>query len=256
MFRYIAQTAKMSALFITSTLLLSMLLSAVPASIGSIQSTQLKTAESISNLSRGSYDILVRPVTARTEIEKKDGLVEENYLTGGMGGITLDQYRKILDLPNIEVAAPVAVVGFFTNNTGGIILTLPKPSDKPTLTTVELSNHTDLGREYIDSDITYAIQIPEESGVYSSKGLSYRQLDDGRYQVALELPTIYNLIVGVDPEQESKLLRETTSPLKYLPTGMTYSKITGSDGKIPKVPILVNEDLSSTIQVTVRTQNI
>lgn len=58
------------------------------------------------------YDILVRPAGSRTELEKSEGLVRANFLSGQFGGITLDQWRKIQRLPGVQVAAPIAMVGY------------------------------------------------------------------------------------------------------------------------------------------------
>jgi putative ABC transport system permease protein len=61
---------------------------------------------------RGPYQLLVRPANARTELEERDGLIRPNYFSGLVGGITAEQYRSIRDLPDVDVAAPVALVGF------------------------------------------------------------------------------------------------------------------------------------------------
>jgi putative ABC transport system permease protein len=60
---------------------------------------------------RGAYDILVRPKGSFTPLERTQGLVRDNYLSGIYGGITLKQYDKIRRLPGVEVAAPIANVG-------------------------------------------------------------------------------------------------------------------------------------------------
>lgn len=70
MLSYIVRNARASALFALSTLLLFLLLSAVPTVLSSSQSSKLATEQSITKFGRGSYDILVRPEEARTEIEK------------------------------------------------------------------------------------------------------------------------------------------------------------------------------------------
>ena len=45
--------------------------------------------ENLENYSRGSYDILVRPEGARTNIEESLKTVEENYIGDGTGGISI-----------------------------------------------------------------------------------------------------------------------------------------------------------------------
>ncbi|MCP9487897.1 MAG: ABC transporter permease [Gaiellaceae bacterium MAG52_C11] len=61
---------------------------------------------------RPAYDILVRPSGSFTETEKRDGLVRDNYLSGLFGGISLEQWETIKALRAVEVAAPIANVGF------------------------------------------------------------------------------------------------------------------------------------------------
>ncbi len=60
---------------------------------------------------RGAYDILVRPKGSFTPLERRDGLVRDNYLSGIYGGITLRQYRSVEHIPGVQVAAPIANIG-------------------------------------------------------------------------------------------------------------------------------------------------
>ncbi|WP_096185702.1 ABC transporter permease [Evansella halocellulosilytica] len=58
-----------------------------------------------------SYDIVVRPEGTRSHTETQ-GLLEPNYLSGMSGGISLEQYDTIKSIENVEVAAPIAMIGF------------------------------------------------------------------------------------------------------------------------------------------------
>jgi putative ABC transport system permease protein len=60
---------------------------------------------------RPAYDILVRPASSYTPIERERGLVRSNYLSGMYGGISMSQWHEILDLTGVEVAAPIANIG-------------------------------------------------------------------------------------------------------------------------------------------------
>jgi ABC-type lipoprotein release transport system permease subunit len=60
---------------------------------------------------RPAYDILVRPASSYTPIERERGLVRSNYLSGMYGGISRAQWHEILGLPGVEVAAPIANIG-------------------------------------------------------------------------------------------------------------------------------------------------
>jgi len=59
-----------------------------------------------------SYDILVRPAGSRTALEESQGLVRANFLSGQFGGITAAQWHQIQQLPGVQVAAPIAMVGY------------------------------------------------------------------------------------------------------------------------------------------------
>lgn len=60
-----------------------------------------------------SYDILVRPPGSRGEIEVAHGLLPPDHLTGIAGGIRFDQYEAIRRVPGVEVAAPIAMLGYY-----------------------------------------------------------------------------------------------------------------------------------------------
>jgi putative ABC transport system permease protein len=61
---------------------------------------------------RGAYDILVRPKGSTTTLERGQGLVRPNYLSGIFGGISVEQWRSIQKIPGVEVAAPIANFGY------------------------------------------------------------------------------------------------------------------------------------------------
>ncbi len=61
---------------------------------------------------RTAYDILVRPAGSTTGLEDDQGLVQANYLSGVFGGISRQQYELIRGLDGVEVAAPIANVGY------------------------------------------------------------------------------------------------------------------------------------------------
>ena len=62
--------------------------------------------------SEAAYDILVRPKGARLPLEEKAGLVQPGFLDSVRGGISLKQWHAIERVRGVEVAAPVALVGW------------------------------------------------------------------------------------------------------------------------------------------------
>ena len=61
---------------------------------------------------RPAYDILVRPPGSTTPLEANKGLVRDNYLSGIFGGITLQQYAQVKQIPGVQLAAPIAMIGY------------------------------------------------------------------------------------------------------------------------------------------------
>jgi putative ABC transport system permease protein len=76
------------------------------------RTAQARTVGKVSANFAPAYDILVRPTGARTAVETKTGTVAPDFLSGIYGGITLAQWHKIEQFPGVEVAAPVAMVGY------------------------------------------------------------------------------------------------------------------------------------------------
>jgi hypothetical protein len=92
---------------------------------GAARTTQLRTVGAVGHNYRSAYDILVRPKGSTTQLEHSRGLVRPNYLSGIFGGISLRQYRIIEHLPGVEVAAPIAMIGYLVPR---VRITLDTPS--------------------------------------------------------------------------------------------------------------------------------
>jgi len=79
---------------------------------GQVAEQRLQLRGRIAAQPRPSYDILVRPAGSRTALEESQGLVRANFLSGQFGGITLEQWHRIQQLDGVQVAAPIAMVGY------------------------------------------------------------------------------------------------------------------------------------------------
>ena len=66
---------------------------------------------------RPAYDILVRPRSAQTGLERTERLVRPNFLSGVFGGISFAQWHKIEGIQGVAVAAPVANIGYLLVDT-------------------------------------------------------------------------------------------------------------------------------------------
>jgi hypothetical protein len=73
---------------------------------------QLQVEGTVADNYRAAYDILVRPKDSRTAMEEDRGLVAPNYLSGMYGGITLAQLDQVRAVGNVEIAAPIAMLGY------------------------------------------------------------------------------------------------------------------------------------------------
>jgi putative ABC transport system permease protein len=76
------------------------------------RTSQLRTVGTVSAHFVPAYEILVRPQGARTKLEEETDTVQPNFLSGIYGGITMAQYHQIAGLPGVQVAAPIAMVGY------------------------------------------------------------------------------------------------------------------------------------------------
>jgi putative ABC transport system permease protein len=77
-----------------------------------VSTSQLAVRGTVARSFRPAYDILVRPASAVSSVERRDGLVRDNYLAGTFGGISIAQWQKVLHLPGVQVAAPIANIGY------------------------------------------------------------------------------------------------------------------------------------------------
>jgi putative ABC transport system permease protein len=76
------------------------------------KTSEIRVRGSVKSNYRTAYDILVRPKGSTLPLERSQGLVRDNYLSGLFGGITLAQYHQVGRLPGVEVAAPIANIGY------------------------------------------------------------------------------------------------------------------------------------------------
>lgn len=104
-YRRLGRTLAVMLAIVTASVSFALLTSAVATSRLQVQGT-------VDENFRSAYDILVRPAQSRVPLEESDGLVQSNFLSAASGGITLKQVRQISDMPGIEVAAPVAMIGY------------------------------------------------------------------------------------------------------------------------------------------------
>ncbi|WP_328584720.1 FtsX-like permease family protein [Streptomyces sp. NBC_00370] len=77
-----------------------------------VSTSKATTVGTVRKNARSAYDVLVRPPASQTDVERQNGSVAPNFLSGTFGGITMDQYRRIRGMSGVQVAAPVANIGY------------------------------------------------------------------------------------------------------------------------------------------------
>ncbi|WP_405091204.1 ABC transporter permease [Micromonospora sp. NBC_01392] len=83
---------------------------------GATTTSRLAVTGTVERNTRAAYDILVRPKGTRTPLEAERGLVRPNYLSGSYGGITTAQYDRVRAVEGVDVAAPIAMLGYSTTS--------------------------------------------------------------------------------------------------------------------------------------------
>src|SRR3954451_5357546 len=71
---------------------------------GASQPSKLEVRGQVARHFRTAYDVLVRPRGAPSALERRRGLVQQNFLAGTFGGITTDQLKTICHAPGVQVA--------------------------------------------------------------------------------------------------------------------------------------------------------
>ncbi|MBE1485711.1 ABC transporter permease [Plantactinospora soyae] len=81
---------------------------------GTTTASRLQVTGTVERNTAAAYDILVRAGGSRSPEESVRGLVRPNYLSGLFGGITTRQYDQVKAISGVDVAAPIAMLGYST----------------------------------------------------------------------------------------------------------------------------------------------
>jgi len=231
-----------------------------------LSSQQVVVDRTLKEYQRTTYDILVRAPENVTDIEKEYGLVEANHLNGTAGGITKQQYAQIKAIPNVEVAAPIAVLGYMDRIKMGI--TILDPSLPAGIYRISGSAGIVEGGQYITSARLppyYALHAPNVSinneELFEGWADTLERLkmsitmgganpvEEG-FLILLPKSTDRMLIAAIDPEQEAKLvhLDDMLVAGSYLPQDPPLI----NDHSRLRIPVLFN--IHDYIQQTISVQ--
>lgn len=153
---------------------------------------------------RASYDIVVRSQGTRS-VTEEDKLFEPNFLSGIGGGISTEQYKTIKGIDNVDIAAPLAVMGYVYNDIIFEGLKLPENGiyriSNQTTSRSGIHEETEQREGYTTKGFALNIDSKDafvKRDFLENYGLGYFS---GDIYVKDE-----RLLVGVDPEQEAKLV--------------------------------------------------
>jgi putative ABC transport system permease protein len=76
------------------------------------RTAQIRTTGTVNSHFQPAYDILVRPAGARSRLESATGTVQPDFLSGIYGGISMAQWNQVSGIAGVQVAAPIAMVGY------------------------------------------------------------------------------------------------------------------------------------------------
>ncbi|WP_164669826.1 ABC transporter permease [Virgibacillus doumboii] len=211
------------------------------------ESTKGTVNETLQKEWKSAYDLVVTPTD--TEILNQNNLMKPNYLKGIIGGISYEKYETIKEITGVDVAAPLSVMGytqlslsirdaFNVSNPGLYKLNIQK------------THHNNLYKTTL-LDVTY----------YTVAGWtgSRPNLNFGAYLLNAGF-TLRNdqLIVGIDPKQEAKLVGLddsiiTSTNSRYLnenDTGKHHARFDNSF----HLPVILNQNsfANSNYKVTLK----
>ncbi len=151
---------------------------------------------------RGPYDLLVRPADTALGV---GGRVPANYLGVPGTGISRDEWNAVQGIPGVAVAAPVASLGWLTDGGPPVSVELQGlAAETVYMVDVEAS----VGGERVVSHAG-AFARPAEPGPWTlTVGLgSTADFGDGTVHLDLaQLPSVWGLVVGIDPVAEDQLI--------------------------------------------------
>ncbi|WP_018215118.1 ABC transporter permease [Salinispora vitiensis] len=149
---------------------------------GSAETSRLTVSGVVEADFRSSYDILVRPGGSRTPLEEQQGLVRPNFLSGQFGGISMSQYEEIRRIPGVEVAAPIAMIGYVTVN-GGVSVDLTDAVDPGLdrqVVRLKLSWNTARGLSSLDGDAPRYTYVTRNTIVWPEVSATSETWSDGK----------------------------------------------------------------------------
>ncbi|MFC4617420.1 ABC transporter permease [Camelliibacillus cellulosilyticus] len=140
---------------------------------------------------RTSFDIVVRP-KGSPDFSKQNQLVEPNFISNIQNGMTLDQYKQIKEIDGVQVAAPIATIGYLSSYYLGNKPKIKEPGIYKVV--VKKMGRDGTKDKVLDQTVQYfqvGKKIVLDQDKFSSPDMGYSK---------------EQLLVGIDPDQEAKLV--------------------------------------------------
>ncbi len=219
---------------------LAVLTAGVILILAASETTTVVANQDLTQSWRTSYDILVRPPGTRSAVEERENLVEANHLSGIPGGITFNQYETIRQIPGIDVAAPIAMLGYLAESIPIGDFKIALPGIYELNQTILIDNGATVARHPYGSAFYY---LGPQTDIASAMGFNVNLSLGLRGEVNLPF-----LIAGIDPAQEAALvgLDQAVVEGRYLSNEepFTFSRSTDPFGKtitqVENLPVLIN----------------
>ncbi|XQY92157.1 hypothetical protein ACNRWW_01505 [Metabacillus sp. HB246100] len=179
-------------------------------------------------------------------------MVEENYIGDGQGGISISDWEEIKKNPDIEVAAPVASLGYFSGKRVSIELPI-------------LKEPTRFSWDFYTSDgmREYPINAPGELIYFDGSepgNIQYITTNmDGflsGVSMTVLMPHNYYLLAAIDAESEEKLTGIDYSDLDKEVDSIEFNQLRESLGNPPVINVLQREDLHIPLYMSLKTETI
>jgi putative ABC transport system permease protein len=240
---------------------------------GTAKITRATLSRDIGRAWNTPYDLLVRPPDSRSALERTNGLIRPNYVSGLLGGITLKQLEDVRSIPGVDVAAPIAMVGFVEWPSAYLQSLSARGPGATTVYRVTTSATGDAGLSRYPVEQRYVViakrghlNADPSGGVLQLVGGGmvdcsypvncfarrvcgfgagcevghYPSVRDARYYLPLLQPIV---IAGIDPAAEAKIvgLDRCVTTGRYLSDGdHPVPSGKGEDPPFERIPVLVS----------------
>jgi hypothetical protein len=204
--------------------------------LGLTESNKGTVIENLQKRWQAPYHIVVRPSGFRS-VTEDDNMLEPNYLSEIPGGISLKQYNTIKNMPGIDVAAPVAMIGYLYY--GVNFKTLNITNNGIYRVTVTYKDNNGVTTSKNESNIYFPVGWRPSISDSHETGLA-----DFRNLIA-DVPV---LVAGIDPDQEAKLIGLDKAMVddgtsQYLDKNDSVSRTKGESFDRAQIPVIMNNQV-------------